>query len=155
MLYACDGKWWKHHKGVPEFEGLKLSQDVEACTSYLDVHKVDAEQTATMRVDDPGHIATGSAEGGNSGFQALNLAVQFGAKRIGLVGFDMRSDQGVHWHGEHPRGLNNPKTRNFINWRLAFDDAALHLAKLGVRVFNLSPVSTLTCFPFAKLEDIL
>ena len=21
ILYACDGRWWRHHKGVPEFTG--------------------------------------------------------------------------------------------------------------------------------------
>jgi hypothetical protein len=156
VLYACDGKWWQHHNGVPEFDGLKLSQDVDACTKYLDVHKVEAEQIPVLKLDVPGQIATGGADGGgNSGFQGLNLAVQFGVRRIGLVGFDMRDDLGVHWHGRHPSGLNNPTRRNFMNWRAAFERAAPLLTRLGVQVFNLSPVSTLTCFPFAKIEDVL
>ena len=32
--------------------------------------------------------------GGNSGFQAINLALQFGAARLLLVGFDCRVDKG-------------------------------------------------------------
>ena len=27
MLYACDGTWWKKRNGVPEFTGLRVSQD--------------------------------------------------------------------------------------------------------------------------------
>ena len=34
LLYACDGEWWKYHKGVPDFTGLKLSQDAEDCRLY-------------------------------------------------------------------------------------------------------------------------
>lgn len=94
-------------------------------------------------------------DGGNSGFQALNLAAQFGARRICLVGYDMRLDRGVHWHGRHRRGLNNPTDRNLVRWRRALDGAAPVLAALGIEVVNCSPVSTLTAYPVMSLDEAL
>lgn len=107
-------------------------------------------------VETPGVIASGSVNGGgNSGFQALNIAVQFGCKRIVLVGFDMRLDRGVHWHGRHPQGLNNPSDNLLVHWRRAFHKAAGTLADLGIEVLNASPVSTLTAFPIVSLREAI
>lgn len=101
-------------------------------------------------------IASGSSRGGgNSGFQALNLAVQFGAKRIILVGFDMRLDLGVHWHGPHGKGLNNPRDILFASWRDALNGAAASLAGLGVEILNASPVSALTAYPIVDLREAI
>lgn len=85
--------------------------------------------------------------GGNGGFHALNLAIQFGAKRVVLVGYDMRVDRGVHWHGEHPKGMNNPAEVNVRKWLHILDKQAGLLGRLGVEVLNASPVSALTAYP--------
>ena len=85
--------------------------------------------------------------GGNSGFGALNLAVQFGAARIVLVGFDMRLDKGVHWHGLHKGGLSNPNAKNVERWRRVIDEAAPLLKALDIAVVNTSPVSALAAYP--------
>ena len=46
--------------------------------------------------------------GQNSGYQAVGLAYHLKADRIILIGFDMQRTGGKsHWHGDHPRGLNN------------------------------------------------
>lgn len=93
--------------------------------------------------------------GGNSGFHALNLAVQFGVKRIALVGFDMRCDKGLHWHGSHEKGLNNPTPGNVERWRRVTDAAAPVLAALGVSVINCSPISALTAYPKMSLSEAM
>lgn len=85
--------------------------------------------------------------GGNGGFHALNLALQFGARRIILVGYDMRVDRGVHWHGEHPKGMNNPAAANVTRWRQVLDRQAGLLKRLGIEVLNASPVSALESYP--------
>ena len=50
---------------------------------------------------DPDKLVTGH----NSGFQALNLAVLAGARRILLLGYDGKAGQDgrTHWSGGHPR----------------------------------------------------
>lgn len=92
--------------------------------------------------------------GGNSGFHSLNLAVQFGAARIVLVGFDMRVDHGLHWHGRH-EGMNNPTARNVERWRRCMDAAADTIASLGITVINASEISALTRYPKMSLEEAL
>lgn len=93
--------------------------------------------------------------GGNSGFHALNLAVQFRASKIILVGYDMRIDMGLHWHGSHPRSLNNPLAKNIDRWRRAVDGAAPILYALGIKTVNVSPISTLQAYPKMSLTEAL
>jgi hypothetical protein len=57
------------------------------------------------------------------------------------VGFDMRLDLGQHWHGKHPKGLNNPTDLLIMHWRKALNDAAATFAALGIEVVNVSAVS--------------
>lgn len=93
--------------------------------------------------------------GGNGGFHALNLAIQFGARRIVLVGYDMRVDRGTHWHGDHPKGMNNPAASNTARWRQVLDAQAPLLASMGVSVINASPVSALEAYPKMTFEAAL
>jgi hypothetical protein len=152
VLYACDGAWWRARRGMKEFSGLKLTADIAVAKQYPALHHVSIASGKNRILSDvPGVIG----DGGNSGFQALNLAVQFGARRIGLVGFDMRADGGLHWHGRHDRGLNNPTGDLFVRWRRVLDGVAPRLASLGVEVLNLSRVSALTAYPFAMLDQVL
>lgn len=141
---------------MPEFEGIKLSQDAKTCCDF-DVNKVTvAEKVAKILTEEPGKIGSGSVNGGgNSGFQAANIAAQFWPRRIVLVGFDMRVDKGCHWHGRHPRGLNNPGDPLMMYWRKALNDAAEDFAALGIEVINASPVSTLTAYPVMSLKEAL
>lgn len=93
--------------------------------------------------------------GGNSGFQAVNLAAQTGAGRIALVGFDMHLSAGIHWHGRHPPGMNNPTRQVVDGWRRGLDAAATKLAALGIDVVNCSPHSALQAYRPMSLEDFL
>ena len=104
-----------------------------------------------MLFGEPGVIG----DGGNSGFQAINLAAQMGASQIVLVGFDMRIDAGLHWHGRHLHGLNNPREANVLRWRRRLDDAAGSLAERGIDVVNASQVSMLKGYRMADLGEVL
>lgn len=103
----------------------------------------------------PGTLGSGSTLGGNSGFQALNLALQLGCRDLILVGFDMHVRNGEHWHGRHPRGLNNPTAETTERWRVALDSQADFLKGLGARVINASPSSALTAYPKMTLTEAL
>jgi hypothetical protein len=93
--------------------------------------------------------------GGNSGFHAVNLALQFGAARIVLVGFDYRVDRGVHWHGRHGGRLNNPTELITRRWRARLDATAPTFTRLGIEVINASEHSTLTAFPKRPLLEAI
>lgn len=150
VLYGCDAKWWNFHKGVPEFQGEKwsshgshTSNDKQAVGARYGITLVQGRQGYEFSAD-PSHICYG----GNSGFQAINLAILFGGRRIVLVGFDMH---GTHFFGKHPAPLHNVDPRRFIP---AFVRAARKLPA-GVEIINATAGTALRCFPRMSLEDAL
>jgi hypothetical protein len=147
ILYAADAKWWNCYRTrALAFAGLKVSGTHVA---HPGVHTL---KRSHQKVFDPRptHVC-----GSNSGYQALHLAVQLGATRILLLGFDLRF--GVngrkHNHGNHPPRLNSRP--NFATWRHQFDQLAPVLRARGVEVVNCSPSSALTAFKRASLEVML
>lgn len=97
----------------------------------------------------PGRIGWG----GNSGYAAMQLAYQFGARRIVMLGYDQTDQHGPHWHGEHPDGYR--KGFNWPMWAERFAEAARDFTQLGVEVLNCSRHTTLACFPLATVEEVL
>jgi hypothetical protein len=152
VLYGCDYAWWRMQQGVPKFGGMKISQDREACDRYKDIRQITVDKRSNELLLTIGHVGAG----GNSGFQALNLAVQFGASPILLIGCDMRVDLGEHWHPRHYPPLSNPHPNdNLPRWRAAFDGAAGVLKGLGVTVINCSSVSLLKAYPKMTVQEAL
>lgn len=152
VLYACDAAWWTVHNGVPDFHGERWSSHggdkhnnkTEIAEAY-GVNLVIGRDSHEGFSTDPAVIHYGS----NSGFQAVNLAMLMGARRVILVGFDMH---GTHFFGQHPAGLRN--TTSYGGFIRAFERAARHLPA-GVQILNATPGSALRCFPFTRLEDEL
>ena len=148
VLYAADGPWWDHKRGVPEFDGIKVTCTVEAAKRWGLKHVAVRNTQGGLPYRgvslDPSFLVSG----GNSGFQAFNLAVLFGAKRIVLLGYDMR---GTHFFGEHPSPLR--KTQSFEKWIARFSTVPAMLK--GVEVINCTRETALKCFPMARLEEVL
>lgn len=147
VLYAADYKWWRWHKGAPGFAGLKYTASPEA-TMWPDVQCLRVSGRSGLSLD-PQSIRTGS----NSGYQAINLAVHFGASRILLLGYDMQFGPlgQEHWHGKHP-----DRSRPLVNIFLPlFSTLVEPLREVGVEVINCSRATRLTCFPRATLQQAL
>jgi hypothetical protein len=143
VVYGCDYPWWRSVRGLPEFEGLKLSFEPRDLAGQ-GVQKIDIQRDHDNIVLEP--IGT-TGNGRNSGFQALNLAIQFGANRILLLGYDCHDRGGVHHYGRNTAmGMSNPGLDNFNRWRWAFDNAAPKIAALGIDVVNTSPNSEIKAF---------
>lgn len=149
-LYACDYDWWKVNNGCREFQGLRISADMEAIKQF-DLCNIFCSRRSDWMDYDLKNNTIGW--GGNSGFGALNIAVKFMAKRILLVGYDMSIKGGHHWHGLHPETLHNPTHNNTIRWRRALDAAAEGLRDHGVEVLNCSDVSALTQYRKVSFEE--
>lgn len=147
VLYACDPGWWVYRRGVPEFTGLRITADAGAA-EHFGLRHIALEDGAHRIMTEPGRIG----DGGNSGFQAVNLAVQFGARRIALVGFDYA---GEHWHGRHDGHLANPRTDQLALWARRLDAEADRLRGLGVEVINTAPASALRAYPTRDLSAVL
>jgi hypothetical protein len=155
ILYGCDVKWWRYHRGALDFAGEKWTiegpgygNDKRGLAASYGLRVVAGAYGDTFSVD-PARINTGR----NSGFQAVGLAIHFGARRIVLVGFDMRECDGRnHFFGNHPHPLHN--TKNYKRFVAAFASAAKSLPP-GVSILNATPDSALTCFPFVNLADVV
>jgi hypothetical protein len=155
ILYACDEKWWRAHDGVPEFAGERWTSHEKSphannkeklAADYPNINVVKGGAGAGFS-EDPAKIHYGS----NSGFQAVNLALLKGVRRIVLVGFDMRvvGDK-RHFFGDHPKPLyNRSEYDSFIP---PFRRAA---KSCNVPIVNATPGSALDCFPMVELADAL
>lgn len=100
--------------------------------------------------EDPQALHTGC----NSGYQAINLAVLAGAKRVPLIGYDCKVGDGgkMHWFGDHP--VKTPASV-FQEMRKKFRTAIEPLHAAGVEVLNCTPGSALDAFARAELESVL
>ncbi len=130
-----------------KFKGELWTQDVPAAEKY-GLHRVDATSGKGLGRDKLHY-------GANSGYQAVNLAYLFGAKKIILLGFDMKCGEGgkTHWHGDHPGVLNQVlPLREFLK---NFPVLAKDLAAEGVEVVNATRDTALECFRKVNLEDAL
>lgn len=153
MVYAADAEWWTHPTNA---EALKFSG-----------HKVAISTPETIRLqrygvqllrrenqgfsDDPACVTAL----GNSGAQAIQIAVKTGAARVLLCGFDFRvTTEACHWHGPHPTGLRVTDPDLYAGWAQRLAGIAPELLARS-EVLNCTPSSALKCFPAMALEDAL
>lgn len=150
-LYAADHSWWCHHGGVPRFDGVKVSGDQRTTRMGWGVEYVKVMAVNRMVFGEPGVVGRGS---GSSGFQAINLAINWGARRLILVGFDMAPGR-KHWHQDHSGRLSNPSTSLMDLWAKSLDNAHTSLRAMGIEVLNASPVSVLRTYPRVNLLELV
>ena len=140
---------------VKAFPGIKLAfETTKRIPDGVKTIKIPQKNNIWVNeflFDKPGVVGAG----GNSGFQMINLAAQFGVSGIALVGFDMQPHGGIHWHGLHPSQLRNPDACRFEMWRKNLDEQAHKLTARGIDVVNCSAVSALTAFPKMTIEQAL
>jgi hypothetical protein len=165
--YAADSHWHRWHtEGIDKpVLGMKAAEVRERWATFAG-QKCTIENSGANVTDDAVHMLRNKegmglspdpevlVSGRNSGFQALNLAVLAGAKRIVLLGFDgaPAADGREHFHGGHPRPT--PKEA-YPLYRQAMSKAENALLEAGVEVLNASPGSAIDSFPKVALEDVL
>lgn len=87
----------------------------------------------------------------NSGLEALYWAADMGARRIVLVGFDLKRP--AHWHGGY-EWVHRPEmspTVQYPQWVGCFAEAAVEMQERGVEVLNANRQSAIRSFPFTKV----
>lgn len=143
VLYSCghDGRrWWQRYgDGLSAYQGLRYTLD-PAAVKWASVLKNTGEMGLETSPD-------GLRTGRNSGYQAINLAVHLGAKRVVLLGYDMQPSGGRHhWFGE----TSIPPYEMF---QRCFPTIVEPLKAIGVEVLNATRSTALTCFPQVRLEE--
>lgn len=94
--------------------------------------------------------------GGNSGFGAFNLAYLKRARKIALFGFDYLENGTVGHHfrdSQYAWYSAGQNERYWKNWGDNFTGCLAQLRKAGISVLNASPISTVTAFPKASIDE--
>ncbi len=134
-----------------EFRGLKLWLASSEIGSWPDVTVISNRGQDGLTDS----IAAGLYHGSNSGYAALNLAVALGANPIYLLGYDGRGNGsgGQAWfHDGYPEQQGEGVYANFAG---RFSLLAPLIRARGVRVVNLNPDSSVRCFEFGRIGDVL
>lgn len=141
-----DRAWWNEYADeLAGFAGECWTTNREAARIYR-LNVIPGEPG--LRPTRPTSIALGASP--NSGFQAVGLALHFGAARVVLLGYDM-ANRGrlAHWHGNHAR-LGNPIPGKFKTWIAGFEAIAV---PDGVQIVNASRESALRRFPRMLIDE--
>ena len=150
VQYGGDLKWWVNYLNECKATGERWTCSPDAAHKFglywvRQIKKERGLQTKRWCVN----------SGGNSGFQAINLAWQKGARKIILVGFDMSRQNGAHFDGEHKPGMLSAPEGHIRAWRRHMKYLARDLRHSDVRVWNCSEFTELECFEKERLESLI
>jgi hypothetical protein len=159
-LYAADEQWWRARNAAETFAGvcftckqlgaesLMVDKGEDFLRAFPSVQLIPARPGGNFSVD-PDCIHYGEPE--HSGFQAINLAILFGARFIVLVGFDGRwVENRSHFFGDHPNTLRQISDEECRRVAKAYDHV-----NSPVPIWNATPESAITRFPLVTLDDAL
>lgn len=135
-----DRHWWHVY-------GADIKTDAELWTSSREAADIYDLHYAAAR-DETTH-------GGNSGFQAVRLASDFGCARIVLLGYDMQFQGGRrHWHEDHDerKKVGNPLESSLKKWRSRLEAFE---SKTDADIVNATRSTALRTFPRISLAEAL
>lgn len=149
VTWFTDCRWYQWNaEALKAYHGLIIGSPRCTCdhARVLQLRRLDASGIAT----DPELVKWNK----NSGASAINLAFHFGAKRVVLIGFDMRvRDEQHNWHNNHP---HTPRKGIYDELFLPqFTKIARDAKQLGLEIVNATPNSALTVFPMVDLQEVL
>jgi hypothetical protein len=130
MKQACKGRIWTCDRAAAERHQLHYAKPA------------NSPGLGTSRV----HL------NGNSGFQSINLAAIWGAKKIVVIGMDMKpaADGRLHFFGAHPKPLTQRCL--FEEWRHKAGPMAIDAERLGIDIVNCTPGTALQVFRLGDLQ---
>jgi len=153
LFFGDDGFWKTKHDEIIAFQGLRVSFESEKIRdSRVKLLARNSRKKQGITFDPKGLLSWNF----NSGAAEINLAIQFGAKRIILLGFDMYLDasNNQHWHKVYTSPLNVIKESMKKHLR-GFPVIAKDIEGTGIEIINCSPNSTIQCFRKANIWEVL
>lgn len=134
VLLAADHGWWQQHWHEIDTPAQKWTTSAPAAEEF--------------------GLCLLPRSRGNSGASAIQLAMEWGAGRVLLLGYDCSIEFGAHWHGDHIRTAN-PNEDALRVWRGDFQAVAKDAERRDVQVINCSRHTELPCFEKRDLLDEL
>ena len=161
MIFFGDKGWWlSNRERLAKFLGLKVS-----CHPKIGEGQFATEQIKFI-LKDRSHTKGLSPNSNmvswnlNSGAAALSVAANTGAKRIILLGFDMRlgANNKQHWHalyGSAKRTNINPRKLPFNRHLRGFPAIAEDAKQRDIEILNACPESKIDCFRKVTVKEVL
>lgn len=156
--YFADHRWYRWHKDKPlfkQFPGERYS--IENANSAIEDPRITVLRNLSVVGGTMGRLSTdpsGLYTAMNSGYQAIGLAVLKGARRIVLLGYDMKPcvDGRHHWHKEHPVPMDGGI---YVRWREEYKQMAPTAKAMGIEILNATSDSALDGFAKVTLESVV
>ena len=155
-LFMGDARcYWQIPDEIDKFEGLKVSTNIhtikhKSIDGIKNIHIINLSKKKSGLSNISSEVCYNNSSGG----AAINLAFLLGAKRIILLGYDMKTVDGVHnWHTYHKYSPDKDiYQKRFLE---AFPHIHRELLALGVECYNTTEDSALLEFPFVTIEETL
>lgn len=155
MVFFGDSSFFDQHKNnLYNFPNLKVSCAPQTA-------KFPWVKTVNKDPSHPFGISTNPSTvswNKNSGGSAISVAVHMGAKRIFLLGFDMKLiDNKQHFHSQYNRS-GEPKNITRLPFQRhlqGFPAIAADAKKMGVEIINVNPDSAINDFRKVDLQEAL
>jgi hypothetical protein len=149
----------REKRDLAAFAGTKVTI-VPQCEKYSWIKYVARDEKHRRGISpDPSKVSWN----GNSGAAAISLAAHLGAKKIYLLGFDMKlGDNKVqHWHDLYHRNdylkstpvdkIGLPFDRHLLGFPKIAEDAK----RMKIKIINVCPDSAINDFPKVALSEVL
>lgn len=159
VMYFCDAQIFKLYKSlIFQFHNLKVT-----CASAFTNQRSEMGNIKILKRDNrPGLSLRDDTIcwNQNSGAAAINFAILAGAKRILLLGFDMKpipNGKTTHWvNGVHSTLYQRPSSPMvFKSFLKRYPYIARDAKQAKVEILNVNPDSALLDFPRVSLQEVL
>lgn len=159
MIYGDGGFYFKNKDVIANFHNVKVSCNPNARAGRPGVHSVKYVPRDGNHLYGITTKANMVSWNKHTGGAAINLAYHFGAKKIYLLGFDMRTSPNgqQHWHGHYP-SAQKPRTDKQLPFKRhleSFGPISNDAKVLGIEILNVSKDSSIQQLRKVELKDVL
>ena len=159
VFFGDSGFFMQHKRDLAMFAGLKVSCHNGARGEHW-VKFLGRDGSKARGISSAPSLVSWN---GNSGAAAISIAAHSGARRIMLLGFDMKlnGENRQHWHDVYHRGAINTRDDRkmrklpFNRHLRGFDAIAADAQKMGIEIINCNPDSAITQFPKVSTKLLL
>ena len=158
MTFFGDTNYFLRYKEqMQQFPGLKVSCCPAVTKDYWVKFLIKDTNHIRGISDNPKAVSWN----GNSGAAAISVAANTGAKRIFLLGFDMKLDdvsQEQHWHSLYKQASRNERPRKGLPFKrhmVGFPAIAQDAKRRKIEIINVNPGSAIEDFQKVSLSDAL
>lgn len=154
VLWWTDADYWRRAEAslMAHSAPYKATSHIAYRTAETPATAAVYRLTGPLGFDpDPRYLRHGN----NSTYAAMHLAVHMGARRLILLGVDMRYGPAgeSHFHGGH--GVPHMESTLRETMLPMFASLAEPLAERGIEVLNANPNSAVTVWPRCTIEEAL